>query len=146
MFAEDAAERMAERVRMFPSLAAPRAEALDFLQAGPFEGAFVDYAERQMRWVCEAMGFGCRIVRSSSLDIDPALKAQDRILAILQALGSGDYLNAPGGRELYDAAAFAERGMSLRFLPDYAGPFWSLLHRLAVEDLETIRTEITSQT
>lgn len=146
VFADDAAERMAERARAFPSLATLNPAADRFLHAGPFNGRFVDYAELQITVACELLGLDCRLIRSSTLVIDPGLRAQDRILAILEAVGAKDYLNAPGGRELYQAEAFAAQGVTLHFLGDYIGPNWSLLHRLASEPVEAVRTEILSQT
>ncbi len=146
VFANDAAERMAERARAFPSLATLNPAADRFLHAGPFAGRFVDYAERQIAVACELLGLDCRLIRSSSLDIDPGLKAQARILAILRAVGAKNYLNAPGGRDLYQAEAFAAQGVELQFLDDYIGPNWSLLHRLASEPVETVRAEILSPT
>ena len=116
------------------------------LHAGPFLGAFVDYAERQLEAACELLGLRCRLIRSSTLDIDPALKAQDRILAILRTVAASDYLNAPGGRALYQDGAFAAEGLKLHFLDDYVGPSWSLLHRLASETVQAVRTEILAQT
>ena len=145
-FAPDAAERMAERVRVFPSLTPLNPAAERLLHAGPFLGAFVDYAERQLEAACELLGLRCRLIRSSTLDIDPALKAQDRILAILRTVAASDYLNAPGGRALYQDGAFAAEGLKLHFLDDYVGPSWSLLHRLASETVQAVRTEILAQT
>lgn len=145
-FAPDAEAQMAERLRRFPSLASPREAATRLLHAAPFAGRLTDYLARQLEVAAGLFGFGCDLVRSSALDIDPALRAQDRILAILQAVGATDYVNAPGGRALYAEEAFAARGLSLRFLPDYAGPTWSILHRLAIENVAEIAAEIEAQT
>jgi hypothetical protein len=146
VFAEDAAERMAERTRVFPSLARLNPDADRFLHAGPFTGPLIDYAERHIAVACELLGLTCRLVRSSALDIDPTLRAQERILAILRAVGAQAYLNAPGGRALYQPEAFAAHGVSLHFLEDYVGPTWSLLQRLASETAEALREDILSQT
>ncbi len=61
-------------------------------------------------------------------------------------MGASDYLNASGGRALYEDEAFAAQGVRLHFLDDYIGPNWSLLHRLASEPLEAVRAEIVDQT
>jgi hypothetical protein len=61
-------------------------------------------------------------MRSSALDLPPSLRGQDRILEIARRLRARRYVNAPGGRSLYDAATFDGAGVELRFLPDYAGP------------------------
>lgn len=144
----DAAETLRDRAAKFPVLdhairhnsaqAAPAA----FLNTRP---SLTDYLELTLRVAARRLGFHPQILRSSTLDIAPDLKAQDRILAILGSLGARAYLNAPGGRELYEAQAFAKRGVTLEFLPDYDGPSASLLHRLITEDAEALRAEILRQ-
>ena len=144
-FAADAEALMAERLRSFPSIQRLPELAERFLRAAPMRGALVDYLEAQLLVACEWLGVGPRLIRSSSLDVPPELKAQDRVLEILRRVGASDYLNAPGGRELYDAASFEAAGMTLRFLEPYAGESWSLLHRLAT-DADACRAEILAQT
>ncbi len=56
------------------------------------------------------------IVVSSTVPIDHALKGEQKVLAICGALGATRYINAIGGRELYSPAAFAERGVELKFI------------------------------
>ena len=111
-----------------------------------FAGGLADYLAAQIAWARDAFGFECELVRSSALNIDEGLRAQDRILAILKAVGGDDYLNAPGGRELYDPATFAAHGSGLRFLPDWQGGYESVLQRLAQASPEMIRAEILAQT
>jgi hypothetical protein len=146
IFADDATALMAERLRPFPGLEGLSGGAADYLNAGLFEGAFIDYLERQLTFARDLFGFRCEMVRSSRLAIDPALRGQDRILAVLERVGATDYVNAPGGRALYDEAAFAAQGVVLRFLPDWQGSYWSLLQRLASEDTAAIRADILAQT
>ena len=144
-FADDAPARMAERLRAFPSLQSLPEQAARLLHAAPFHGPLVDYLEAQIEVACVFIGVRPRLIRSSTLQIPPELKAQDRVLAILGALDTSDYINAPGGRDLYDEAAFAARGIRLEFLEPYAGPSWSLLQRIA-QDAEACRAEILAQT
>lgn len=141
----DAAAILRQRAAPFPDLdhalhhrsSHPAASA--FLNTRP---ALTDYLELTLRVAARRLGFHPQILRSSALDIAPELKAQDRILAILEALSAQAYANAPGGRSLYDAQAFAGRGIRLEFLPDYTGPKTSMLHRLLTEDAESLRAEI----
>lgn len=77
-----------------------------------------------------ALGLGARILRSSALVVDPELRAKQRVLALCERLGARRCLNVAGGRALYDEAAFAERGMTLEFLPDYPWPKASVIERL----------------
>jgi hypothetical protein len=144
-FAEDAEARMADRLRAFPSMRALPGLAERFLRAAPFEGPLVDYLEAQLAVACDWLGVKPRMIRSSSLDVAPELKAQERVLEILRLVGATDYVNAPGGRDLYDEAAFQARGMRLHFLEHYEGESWSLLHRLA-SDPDVCRAEILDQT
>ena len=145
-FAEDAAGRMAERIRAFPSLAAAPEAATALLHAGPFSGALVDYLERQLALACARLAMAPALMRSSSLGLPPELRGQDRILEICRRVGATDYVNAPGGRDLYDAAAFEAAGVALHFLPPWEGSPLSLLHRLAVEPAEAVAAEIARQT
>jgi hypothetical protein len=143
-FAPNAQDALAERARAFPQISKSAAE--DLRSAGVMDGSLVDYLEGQLRYVRDVMGFPCEIVRSSALGIDPILRAQDRVLAILDALDAEDYVNAPGGRDLYDEKVFKKRRKMLHFLPDYQGPAWSILQRLIDEPAESLRAEILAQT
>jgi hypothetical protein len=144
-FPSDAETRMAERLRTFPSMLRPGEPAGRLLRAGPLRGSLVDYLEDQLRVACDLLGCAPRLVRSSTLAIPPELHAQERVLEILRRVGATDYLNAPGGHELYDASSFAARGVALHFLEPYAGETWSLLQRLA-DDADAVRAEIWGQT
>jgi hypothetical protein len=53
---------------------------------------------------------------SSTIAIDHRLKADQKVLAICDALSAARYINSIGGRQLYEAAPFAERGIELKFL------------------------------
>jgi len=85
---------------------------------------------RQLITVSSAIGFSPHFVRSSSLAIDPAVRGQARILAIVKTLGGRRYVNAPGGRKLYEQRAFEASGMQLGFLAPYMGPFNHMLPTL----------------
>lgn len=145
-FADDAPERMAERARAFPALVEPSGAAQAYLHAAPFAGRMADYLAAQIEAARDLFGFDCELARSSTLELCPDLKAQDRILAIVEAVGGTDYLNAPGGRELYDEAAFTTRGVDLHFLADWDGGFESVLQRLAEKPAAELAAEIRAQT
>ena len=134
--------QLAADLRRFPALdgTGPRLHAwLPLLEGG---ATLVDYLERNLQAVLDRLGIACPMVRSSSLDIDPALRGQQRILSIARRLGAGRYLNAPGGRDLYDADAFSREGIALEFLEPATGGQASLLERLCSEDLESIRADV----
>jgi hypothetical protein len=131
-FADDARERFDERLARLGWLRASQgpgaARILDLLQA-PFSGV-VDFLECGLRTVCELLGLPFVVTRSSWLDIPPSVRGQDRVIAVAVARGATRYVNAPGGLELYDPAAFERLGIELRFLAPYDGR-----HRFLLPDL-----------
>lgn len=145
-FREGALADFDAQCRRFPALQSP-----GFSQGGlrealrDFSGTPVDYLERTLRLACESLGIACRMVRSSSLALPETLRAQDRIVAIVKALGGTRYVNSPGGTGLYSADEFASHGIELRFLPEWQGDFASVLQRLCTEPRERIAREIFEQ-
>jgi hypothetical protein len=65
---------------------------------------------------CAYLGIGTKIWTSSEIDVDHALKAQDKVIALSRALGASCYINAMGGIDLYDRDAFRAQGIELQFL------------------------------
>ena len=98
-----------------------------------FDGSVVDYLERTLAWACQCLSVSFRVVRSSTLEVDPALKGQARILEICRRLGASRYLNSPGGRALYQEEVFGQAGIELAFLPEFVSNKWSLAYRLLSE-------------
>ncbi len=141
-FADGAAEELAERLRPFPvaSRAGAHEPLLDRVRRA--EGRPADYIASLLESACDVLGLRWNVVRSSTLGIPAETRGQDRILAIAQALGAKRYLNAPGGRELYDAETFAEAGIDLQFLDPWAGAGGSILQRLADDDLQALGRQI----
>ncbi|HXW24273.1 MAG TPA: WbqC family protein [Xanthobacteraceae bacterium] len=140
-FAPDAAALFARRLRPFRLPEA--ADAARIVAAlNDVGGTPVDYIVRLLEEIVAYLGLPWRAMRSSALDLPPALRGQGRILEIARRLGARRYLNAPGGRSLYDAAAFEQAGVELRFLPDYAGPTASILTRLVDEDRDALARDI----
>jgi len=66
--------------------------------------------------ICEHLGITTEIVISSSVVIDHALKNQDKVIALCEAVGAKIYVNAIGGRELYSKDLFKEKGIDLTFM------------------------------
>ncbi len=62
------------------------------------------------------LGLEQKIVRSSSLTYDRNENAENKVIGICKALEGDRYVNSTGGRHLYSAKAFAEHGITLRFL------------------------------
>ena len=141
-FPPDAAAILADRLRPFPLAsrdagAAAVIEALREVAGGP-----VDYLERLLERVVAYLGLSWRVIRSSTLGLAPTLRGPDRILEIARRLGARRYVNAPGGRDLYEPTAFADAGIELTFLPPYAGPSASILTRILQEDRAALARDI----
>ncbi|MBP9755258.1 MAG: WbqC family protein, partial [Phenylobacterium sp.] len=105
---------------------APRAATvrplLDAILATP-EPNVALFNEAAIRAVCDALRIGTKIVRASEIGRDANLTGQDAVIDICRRLGADHYLNAAGGVDLYQAAAFAERGLRLSFIASHAPPY-----------------------
>lgn len=66
--------------------------------------------------VCSHLGITTKIIVSSEIGIDHHMQAQDKVLALCQALGATIYLNAVGGVGLYSRETFQEKGVELKFI------------------------------
>lgn len=74
---------------------------------------FLDY---QLRRICDYLGLNPQWYISSQLDKDASLRGQNKILSICEVLGATHYVNAPGGKALYDKHSFVARGLKLSFI------------------------------
>ncbi len=109
------------------------------------EGTPLDYIVSLLKQCCEGLEIPFNVTRSSALNLSPELRGQDRILEICRHFGAKEYINSPGGRELYEAAAFADRGIKLQFLQPYEGDMASIGQLLAGMDFASLKKEITRQ-
>lgn len=139
-FADVAAEAMAQRLAAFDLTDERIAGLSDEVRA--VEGRPVDYICGLMQSVCRRLDLPWRTIRSSELEVPASFRGQDRILEIVRRVGGQRYLNAPGGRDLYDVDAFAAQGVELCFLDPHPGPFGSILQRLRDDDPAALRAEI----
>lgn len=88
---------------------------------------------------CNYLGISTQLSVSSTIEIDHALKGQDRVLAICKAVGADVYVNPIGGTELYSRDSFGSKGIDLKFLkttpfeyPQFGDPFVASLSILDV--------------
>jgi hypothetical protein len=142
-FSADADAILQERMRRIPLLAThrqPEPEILESLKR--IVGTPVDYLERLLREIVSCLGLRWHTIRSSSLNLPDSLHGQDRIIEIARRLGATRYINAPGGRALYDPERFASAGIELRFLDHYRGPSSSILQRILEEDRQSLSDDI----
>jgi hypothetical protein len=71
--------------------------------------------------VCDYIGINFKVEISSELGITPSEVSckEDRVIKMCYQLGAQEYLNPPGGMELYDKESFEQKGIKLTFLkPD----------------------------
>ena len=143
-FAPDARRRFDARLARYNWLGtaqgAPADRLRDYLY-GPLPSV-IDYLEAGLRLCASLLGLDTPIMRASTLDVDPALRGQDRVIATVQAAGGRTFVNPPGGRALYQAEAFAPHGLALCFLAPYEGAFFQLLAALLSIDPGAIRADI----
>jgi hypothetical protein len=69
------------------------------------------------------LGIKTGLVRSSERHAGLRAKGEARVIEICRAEGAGTYINAEGGRGLYDEAAFQRHGIELRFLMHEPRPY-----------------------
>lgn len=146
-FAPEPRTRLLETLPRFPALQrglVQHQEALERMLAIETDDITAYLCER-VREVAACLKIERRMVRSSSLNLAPELRGQDRVIAVVRALGGSQYVNPSGGRELYNSDAFAEAGIDLRFLSPYEGSMNSVLERLLGETTDAISAEILQQ-
>ena len=141
-FAPDAEAELERRLRPFALAEVGEPAAGLLAEVRRVDERPVDYIQRLLAQVCRTLDVPFKPVRSSSLALSPSLRGQDRILEICRRLGASRYINAPGGRDLYDPAAFASAGVELLFLPPFDGRSGSILQRLIDDPPERVRAEL----
>jgi hypothetical protein len=149
-FTPDARASLNKRLARYPWLAnggGLTAERLRAYLYGPLDSV-IDFLEAGLKLVADLLGLSATFSRSSALALDSALKGQERVIAIVRALGGTHYVNAPGGRDLYDPESFAKVGLALSFLDAYGGPHAYLLPSRASQPIAAIAEDIraTSRT
>lgn len=70
----------------------------------------------QLHCLARFMGLETRIVASSTAYQNSQLAGQERILDICRQERASTYINAQGGRSLYEPTAFASQDIDLRFI------------------------------
>lgn len=146
-FAPDAAPRLRAALARFPALARAARDGDPLIERMlAVDGDVTGYLCSLIEHTTAALGMPRPMLRSSSLDIDPALRAQDRVLAILDRLGAKRYVNPSGGRDLYDHRTFDAHRIELRFLVPFEGSMESVLSRVLEEGAEAVASDIRRQT
>ena len=80
------------------------------------ESNLFNFLHKSIVRVCSKLGIVTRIRISSDVAIDHSLKGQDKVLALCKAVGTGVYINAIGGMDLYSRQEFQAHGIELKFI------------------------------
>jgi hypothetical protein len=112
------------------------------------------YLHHSIVSACAHLGIATKITVSSAIDIDHALKGEDKVLALCGALGASTYVNAIGGVDLYSKDAFQRRGIELKFIqsmpfeyPQFGAafvPWLSMIDVLMFNPLDSVRAAVTN--
>ncbi len=79
-------------------------------------GNLSDYLAYQLQTLSRFLGISTEFVVSSRIYGNNELRGQDRVIDMCKLEDATTYVNAPGGRELYDTGTFSSAGIDLRFL------------------------------
>jgi hypothetical protein len=147
-FVAGADEILARALRRFPLLneAARHSSSILRLLTQTGAGDVSEYLCAQLTAALKILDIACPIVRSTSLVLDPELHGQDRVIAIARELGATRYINSPGGRSLYDHAAFAAHNIELGFLSPYTVSNDSILTLLLKQPAAALKEDILRET
>ena len=80
-----------------------------------------DYIAYSLDCIMQYLGIITPIFRSSQIEKNQELKAQDRIIAICKGLDGDTYINPSGGRSLYSHYIFEQASLKLCFLEPLMG-------------------------
>lgn len=69
-----------------------------------------------VKTTCAHLGICTPILVSSDIAVDHQLKAESKVLALCQAIGTKTYINTIGGVDLYSKEVFNAHGIELRFI------------------------------
>jgi hypothetical protein len=72
------------------------------------------------------LGIEKKFFNASELDYNRELDRADRLIELCNHFDCKEYVNSPGGRELYEPKYFAERGVKLGFIENKQTPYRQL--------------------
>jgi len=111
-----------------------------------------ELAAASVKAIASALEIKTGFVDSSKTYNNASLKGEDRVLSICEAERANEYINVPGGRELYSRERFESRGIRLSFIQprsvqyhQFGGPFvpWlSILDVLMFNSIEKVRQDL----
>ena len=75
-----------------------------------------NYIYNSIKKICLYLNIETEIIESSSIDVDHNLKSQEKIISICKKLKAENYINLPGGINLYERERFNKEGLKLNFI------------------------------
>ena len=97
-----------------------------------------EFLVNSIQSICDYMDIRTQIVCSTSIYNNTQLKGQDRIIDLCLKEETETYLNAWGGKLLYDSQVFKKNGIKLRFLKAELNPYKQIAASLFVPGLSII--------
>ena len=113
-----------ERVKMLNRIQQAYRKALGFEETFPLVESCIKYDSMNLfafilnsvHLIKNHLGIHTTLIESSGIHADHTLKSEARVISICHALLATEYINPIGGLELYSNTAFADAGLSLKFL------------------------------
>ncbi len=105
------------------------------------EGSIAPFNVSVLEKVCDFLKitFNYSILSELELDLGPITRPGDWALRISEAMGASEYINPPGGAELFDALAFERAGIKLtiRHMPpmEYECRGYDFMPNLSIIDV-----------
>ena len=109
-----------------------------------FSGNLFEYLQDTVVVTANILGLKSKILIASNIASKGELSGQDYIIKLCNKLGADTYINAPGGKALYQQEHFQREKIGLFFLPEYAGSKANILERILSEEITFLRNEIFS--
>ena len=143
-FQTETSDRWERQLRRFKVFKYPRNEIVHATRALSAFRKPIDFILKTLDMTKRTLGFGCEVVVESEIKKLRAGKGAQGVVDICRHFGTTEYVNAPGGRFLYEPSFFRERGIELKILEPYAGDTVSILERLVFENIDELKKEIQS--
>ena len=82
-----------------------------------------DLIRTSLQTLIDYLKLPVQLIASSEIYINAHLRAQTRVMDICRQEGASCYINAMGGRALYDGTTFQQSGVTLQFLQPELTPY-----------------------
>ena len=84
------------------------------------------FLELSLGRICKYLEISCKLTVSSELDKNNNMRGEEKVLEICNLLDATQYINAPGGKALYNYSSFDEKGIKLSFIETRAVQYQQL--------------------